>query len=274
VQSSAEAREDALLRFEHATALPMLVLALAIIPIIVVPLVVDLSPGALSALEAADWLIWAVFAGELTVRFILAPHKPRFLEHNLIDVAVVVIPFAQPLRLLRSIRVLRVARVARAGTYMARGVEEGRTVFSRENFSYALSVALIAVSGTAVLVWAVEREAPNSTIKTLPDALWWAVTTVSTVGYGDKYPVTPEGRIVAVVLMVLGIGLFGLIAATLSSFFIEEQNKGQFEELMRKMESLEARIASALPEEAPVREAESVVASEALTDADGTPLDD
>jgi voltage-gated potassium channel len=60
--------------------------------------------------------------------------------------------------------------------------------------------------------------------KVAEGALWWAVTTVSTVGYGDKYPVTPEDRIIAVVLMVLGIGLFGLIAATLLSFFIEEQH--------------------------------------------------
>ncbi len=241
---SVTAREEALNRFERMTAWPMLILALAIIPLIVVPLVVDLSPTAASSLLAADWLVWALFAIEFTVRIVLAPHKGRFLKHNVIDAVVVVVPMAQPLRILRSVRVIRVLRIARAGTYMARGAKEGRTLFSRENFSYAIVITFIALGGTSVLVWAAERDGTNPNIHSLPDAVWWAITTVSTVGYGDKYPVTPEGRAIAVVLMVLGIGLFGLIAATLSSFFVEQQHKGEFERLMEKMEFLELRLES------------------------------
>jgi voltage-gated potassium channel len=239
---SVEAREEALSRFERATAWPLLIMALAIIPIIVLPLVIDLSPAAQTSLTAADWMIWATFAIEYSIRLFLAPRKWPFLKHNVIDTLVVVVPFAQPLRLLRSARVLRLTRVARAGTYMARGAEEGRSLFSRENFSYAIAVTLLALGGASLLVWAVERQAPAANIKTLPDALWWAVTTVSTVGYGDRYPVTAEGRAIALVLMVLGIALFGVIAATLSSFFVEQQHKGEFAKLMEKIESLERRL--------------------------------
>jgi voltage-gated potassium channel len=237
-----EAREEALSRFERATAWPLLIMALAIIPIIVLPLVVDLSSAAQASLTAADWMIWATFAIEYSIRIFLAPRKWHFLKHNVIDTLVVVVPFAQPLRILRSARVLRLTRVARAGTYMARGAEEGRSLFSRENFSYAIAVTLIALGGAALLVWAVERQAPQANIRTLPDAIWWAVSTVSTVGYGDRYPVTAEGRAIAVVLMVLGIALFGVIAATLSSFFVEQQHKGEFAKLMEKIEGLERRL--------------------------------
>jgi voltage-gated potassium channel len=103
--------------------------------------------------------------------------------------------------------------------HLARGAEEGRSLFSRENFSYAIVISVLTLLGGSVLVYSVEHDAPGSTIKSLPDAVWWAITTISTVGYGDKYPVTPEGRAIAVVLMVLGIGIFALIAATLASFF-------------------------------------------------------
>jgi hypothetical protein len=116
----AESREEALANFERMTAWPLLILAMAIIPIIVAPLVVDLSPGALSALSAADWLIWAAFALDYIARFSITPRKGYFLTHHKIDLLVVAVPFAQPLRIIRSVRVLRVFRAGRAATYMGR----------------------------------------------------------------------------------------------------------------------------------------------------------
>jgi voltage-gated potassium channel len=247
-----------------------LILALAIIPLIVLPLAVDLSPQAESSLLAADWLIWALFAIEFTVRIVLAPRKGQFLRHNVIDAVVVVVPMAQPLRILRSIRVIRVLRIVRAGTYMARGAKEGRTLFSRENFSYAIVITFIALAGTSVLVWAAERDAgTTANIHSLPDAAWWAITTVSTVGYGDKYPVTPEGRAIAVILMVLGIGLFGLIAATLSSFFVEQQHKGDFDRLSEKLERLEAILGVRLEADGTAVELQSAPAAN-----DASPVED
>jgi voltage-gated potassium channel len=228
--------------FERKTAWPMLILAVAIIPIIVVPMVVDLSPGALSALKAADWLIWGAFAVDYIARFSIAPRKGHFLTHHKIDLLVVAVPFAQPLRLIRSVRVLRIFRAGRAATYVGRGVKEGRSLLSRENFSFAILITGLAILGGAALVYGLEKSDPHGSIKSLPDAIWWAITTVSTVG-SDKYPVTAEGRAIAVVLMVLGIGLVGLLAGTMASFFVEEQHKGQFAELLTKMEAIEMQLA-------------------------------
>ncbi len=251
---SPDARKEALARVERVTAWPLLILAVAIIPIIILPMVKDFSPAAQTSLTVADWLIWGIFAIEFTVRLVIAPLKRPFLAHNLIDVLVVVVPFAQPLRLLRSVRVLRLVRVGRAGTYLAESAKGGRSLFSRENFSYAMAVTLIALGGGALLVWGIEKHAPQANIKSFPDAIWWSITTVSTVG-GEKYPVTSEGRAVAVVLMVLGIGLVGLIAATLSSLFVEQEHNGEFTKLLEKIEGLERRLDGLVkPGEPPVQD--------------------
>jgi voltage-gated potassium channel len=246
-----EAREAAVRRFERTTAWPMLFLALAIIPIIVVPMVTHLSKQAEATLLAADWLIWAAFAIEYIVRAFLSPRKWHFFTHNLIDFVVVAVPFAQPLRLIRSLRLLRLARGSRVVAFAAKGAKEGRSLFSRENFSYALLVSFLAILGGAALVLSVERSVPNANIRSFPDAVWWAIVTVATVGYGDKYPVTAEGRAIAVVLMVLGIGLFGLIAATLSSFFVEQQNRGQLAAINKRLEAIEGALADRVAGQAP-----------------------
>jgi voltage-gated potassium channel len=245
VRLSAEAREEALHRIERATAWPMLFLAVAIIPIIVVPLVVKLSPRSTSLLLAADWLIWAAFAIEYIIRAFIAPRKWHFFSHNVIDFVVVAIPFAQPLRLLRSVRVLRVLRATRVAAFAGKGAKEGRALFSRENFSYAILVGSLAILGGAALVLVVEKDASTSNIRSFPDAIWWAISTVATVGYGDKYPVTAEGRAIAIVLMLLGIGLFGLIAATLSSFFVEQHTKNQLDEVVSRLEAIERALVEA-----------------------------
>ncbi len=238
----AQAREDALRKFERMTAWPLLVLAVAIIPIIVVPMVADPPPGARSALAAADWLIWAAFGVDYFVRFSIAPRKGYFLIHHKIDLLVVAVPFAQPLRIIRSVRVLRAFRAGKAVAYVGKGAQEAKSLLSRENFGFAILMTGLTVFGGAALVYGLERSNPNGSIKSMPDAIWWAITTVSTVG-SDKYPVTAEGRAIAVVLMVLGIGLVGLLAGTMASFFVGEQHKGQFAELLRKMEAIEMQLA-------------------------------
>jgi voltage-gated potassium channel len=235
-------REEALHRFERMMAWPLLILAVAIIPIIVVPMLADLSPGALSALKAADLLIWAAFAVDYIVRFSIAPRKSHFLTHHKLDLVVVAVPFAQPFRLIRSVRVLRVFRAGRAATYIGRGAQEARSLFSRENSGFAILMSGLIILGGAAVVYGLERSAPGTAIKSMPDAIWWAITTVSTVG-SDKYPVTAEGRAIAVVLMILGIGLVGLLAGTMASFFVEQQHKGQFAELLEKMEAIEMQLA-------------------------------
>lgn len=216
-------RSDALDRFERQTAIPMLVLSLAIIPLLVIPLIWNLSAGLEGTFFALDWILWGAFAVEYGIRLYLAPEKWAFIKRNKIDLLVVVIPFLRPLRVMRSARALRVLRAVRVVAFLARGMGAAKDVLTRHHLNYALAITMVAVFGAAFLVEAFERGAAGSNIQSLPDALWWAVSTVTTVGYGDSFPTTPAGRGVAVALMLLGIALFGFLAGNLASFFIEQK---------------------------------------------------
>jgi voltage-gated potassium channel len=92
-------------------------------------------------------------------------------------------------------------------------VKAVQVVLTRHKLGYTLLVAGAVTVGAGVIVAELERGAADSNITTVPEGLWWAVTTVTTVGYGDAFPVTPVGRAFAVVLMLVGVSLFGLLAA-------------------------------------------------------------
>lgn len=244
MRSSAEALE----RFERQTAWPMLVLSLAIIPLLVIPLVADLSPTVETTLFTLDWIIWALFAVEYGVRLYLAPAKGQFIRSNVIDLIVVVIPFLRPLRVVRSTRLLRLLSAARVGVFLARGLRATRVVLTRHHLGYTLLVVLFLTLGAGVAVWAVEAGRPTRNIDSIGDGLWWAITTLTTVGYGDEFPTSPLGRGMAVVLMLVGVGVFGLLAASLASFFLargrndEPESSPELREVLERLERIERRL--------------------------------
>jgi voltage-gated potassium channel len=175
-------------RFERLTAWPMLVLSILIIPLLVIPLALDLSPGVETTFLALDWFIWAAFALEYGIRLYLAPNRVAFFRRNLVDLALVVLPFLRPLRILRSARALRALRAVRVAVFLLRGARATGEVLTRHKLHYALLVTLFVVVGAAFLVEAVESGVTDSNISSIPDALWWAISTVTTVGYGTDFP--------------------------------------------------------------------------------------
>ena len=250
---------DALERFERQTALPMLVLSVLIVPLLLAPLILDLSPGAETSILVIDWMIWAAFAVEYRVRLYLAPRKWPFVKTNKIDLLVIFLPFLRPLRVVRSARALRLLRAARAVSLFGRALDAGREVLTRHKLNYALLVTGVVVIGSAGLVLTFEQGAPEANIDSFGDALWWAVTTVTTVGYGDTFPTTPGGRGVAAVLMLIGIGVFGLLAASLASYFVERDEGQHVDPRLQEMSDRLERIEALLLQqgEATIRERES-----------------
>lgn len=235
-------RKRAFEAVERATDLPMLVLSLAIIPLLVVPYFANFSPSVDRAFFAVDWLIWAVFAMELVVKTYLAPRRARYLIHNWFDVVFVAVPFLRPLRIVRSVRILRATRAARALSLFAKVGANGREIFSRHGLQYALLVGLVAIVGCATATFYFERDSGGN-IDSFGTALWWAATTVTTVGYGDTYPSTAEGRGVAVLLMLIGITLFSVVTANIAAFFIESDRRGPtLDDVMAKLEAIERRL--------------------------------
>lgn len=197
--------------WERRTDVPLLALALAFLiayawPILDPHLEQDLA----TFLRAVSWAVWAVFAIDLAIRLALAEDRLRYARRKWYDVALVLVPMLRPLRLLR---VLAFASIL---TRTLGGRLAGRVAV----YIAGTSIALIFLGGLAVLD--AERGAPGATITSYGDAIWWALVTTTTVGYGDFYPVTTEGRIIAAVLMVVGIALLGAVTGGVASWFVEQ----------------------------------------------------
>lgn len=169
---------------------------------------------------AAGWIetlmsaLWSLFVVDFLVRFVLAERRLRWLVHHVFDLATVALPFLRPLRVLRL--VVLVFTLQRAFGDALRG----RVV------AYTSGVAVVLVYVSSLAVLDVERGVAGANIVDFGDALWWAVATITTVGYGDQYPVTTVGRLIAVLLMVGGISLIGVITATVASWIVQRVSEG------------------------------------------------
>lgn len=220
-------------RFQRAAEWPMLVLALAFVGLLIVPRLVAVDN---EAVDLAMGIIWAVFAAEVIVLAFLAPSLRTMLREHWLDVLIVAAPFLRPLRLGRLLTVLR------AGGPTARALHAAATVAHRRGLQLYGAVTVALVSGGAILVWGLERTAPESNIETVGDALWWAVVTTTTVGYGDTFPVTAEGRAIAVFLMLVGIGLVGVTTANVAAYFVETEQSHELDELRDQLDRIEALL--------------------------------
>lgn len=229
------------LLWERRSQTPLLVLAVGFAVAYAVPIVApDAPPAAQRACLVTEWVVWSAFACDYLVRLILSPARKAFVRTHWMDLVAVLLPMIQPLRLLRLVSTLllvgRRARMApqiRLTTYVAGAV-----------------VGLLMFGSLAVL--SVEREAPGGNIKNLGDALWWSVTTMTTVGYGDHSPTTGLGRLLAVGLMLSGIALLGVVTANIAAWFIsrferddraEREHTAAIAELAAEVRALRAEVA-------------------------------
>lgn len=240
-------REELLHRFEDLTEWPLLLLALAMIPLLVVPLVADVSDATNTAIETSLWIIWAVFLVELSVRTYLAERRVEYLARHWYDVLIVAVPFLRPLRIIRSARAIRLVRLVRVAPVAVRAWASAHAILRHRGLQYVLLFGVIVILASAGVVMLFERD--QGPIDDYGTALWWAITTMTTVGYGDVVPVTPEGKGVAVVLMLVGIAFFSWVTANVAAFLVEfgggddEEHRGvTTNDLMLKLESLENEI--------------------------------
>ncbi|MEU7277426.1 potassium channel family protein [Streptomyces sp. NPDC045431] len=228
-------------RWEARTQAPLLGLAVAFGVAYAIPIVApDAAPWVHQSCLVVEWVVWGAFAVDYVVRLVLAPERWLFVRRHPLDLAAVLLPLIQPLRLLRLVStLLLVGRRARMApqitltTYVAGAV-----------------VGLMMFGSLAVLH--VERDAPDGNIKTLGDAVWWSFTTMTTVGYGDHAPTTGLGRVLAVGLMLSGIALLGVVTANIAAWFIsrferddaeERRQTALLEALTQEVKDLRAEVA-------------------------------
>ncbi|MFI7009671.1 potassium channel family protein [Streptomyces sp. NPDC050145] len=213
--------DSALARWERRTAG---VLAAASLLFLASYAVLVLGPGLPGAVRdlclAVTCAAWAVFAADYVVRRRLSGQRwPRFVRTHWLDTVVLLLPLLRPVRIVRAYE-----RVKR---------RHGRPRFALHArvMLYAGVSTLLLGFAASLAVYQQERDAPGATIQTFGDAVWWACTTVSSVGYGDMAPVTPVGRLVAVGLMGCGLALLGAVVGSFSSWLLqvfarEDENGG------------------------------------------------
>jgi voltage-gated potassium channel len=182
---------------------PLDLLALATLWIVLVP-PGDFGDASTIAL-AVRLALSAVYAVDMTIRVVLAERHWRYLRSNPLGVVVVAFP---PVRVVFSLRLIR-------------------SVFRRGNLERFLLAAAVLVLNGALIVDLVERHAKGSNIHTLGQSVWWAITTVSTVGYGDYYPVTGAGKVTASLIMAIGILTLAVITAQVASTFFDQSTRGE-----------------------------------------------
>jgi len=232
--------QDAYDRFSAAVELPMTVLALLWLPVLIVPLVAKLPPDLSETFAVVDYTVWAAFAVEYLVKLYLSPSRRHFVVHHVVDLLVIVLPMLRPLRALRLLRVLSLGRIA---LVLAEAIKRARSLLTHRGLHFVLLAVLIFILAGAGVVYSAERHQAGSNIHNYGDGLWWAIVTVTTVGYGDKYPVTALGRGVAVVLMVVGVSLIGVLTATVASYFVGQEKEDRIVKLDKRLDHIETLLA-------------------------------
>jgi voltage-gated potassium channel len=209
-------------------------------PLIVVALIFGIGYAYQVLAEPVGWeqlacqvlavVCWLIFVVDYLARLWLTVDRPRWFARNMLSLLVVALPVLRPLRLVRLLTLLTVFQRA-AGTAL-----RGRVVL------YVAATTTLLVFVSSLAVFDAERYAPGALIQSYGDALWWACVTVTTVGYGDMYPVTLEGRCIAVAMMVCGIALIGSVTATIASWLVDRVAEREEAETTSQVEALSAQV--------------------------------
>ncbi|MCX6396564.1 MAG: potassium channel family protein [Propionibacteriales bacterium] len=197
--------------WERRSEVPLLLLATAFLVAYAWPVLdPSVSRDLRTTLNVCSWAVWTAFAIDFAIRIALTDRRSEYVRRHWYDVALIALPMLRPLRLLRLLALARVLNRSAAGNLIGQVT------------TYVVGSALMAVVLGSIAVLDVEQDADGANITSFGDALWWAATTVTTVGYGDRFPVSTSGRLIAVALMLVGIALVGAITAAVAAWMIEQ----------------------------------------------------
>ena len=162
-----------------------------------------------SVLDLVQWISWIAFAGDLAYGIYTSDNWKKYLRKHPLDVLAVTLPFLRPLRVLRVI------------SFGALALEKVALARSMAVTAKVIVTTLFLTYIAAVQMTIFERDADGANIKNFGDGIWWAFVSVTTVGYGDKYPVTAAGKLLAVALLILGVSLLATITASVATSFMQ-----------------------------------------------------
>lgn len=196
----------------------ILISSLAFTAVILV--IIDLSDGLLPWQLQLDRFILAVFTFDYLARLLVAKDRLAFARSNICDL-IAIIPLHtlfRAFKIFRTTSLLKLVKLPRLFAFLYRPLKKAKVFFNTNGFKYVLFVTALLIMIGGILIHFAEN-------MSLSDGIWWAFVTATTVGYGDISPHTFYGRIIAMILMLMGIGLIGTVTSTITSYFLRENRK-------------------------------------------------
>lgn len=221
----------------------LFILILSILSIInIVLLLLPFNEASKEAVHVINLLLSIIFMGDFTYRLLNSKSKSYYFFKDLgwLDL-LGSIPFGIA-RLFRLFRIFRAAKTIRQYGFQNMLNEFNSERAQSALLSVSLFIILVLEAGSSLIV-AVEHQNPDANITTGGDALWWAFVTITTVGYGDEYPITPIGRVIGILVMIAGVGLFGVFTGFLANFFLTPRRKRKQVSQANKKAELETKLA-------------------------------
>jgi voltage-gated potassium channel len=220
----------------------ILILSVLLLGALAADTLFELPTEVRNVIQVADTAVCVILLVDFFARLYRAESKLAFLKWGWIDF-IASVPNLDVLRWGRLVRVLRVIRLLRGVRAVHRVL---KMMLDNRMQGGAVSLGLMAfllVTFSSVSILVVERQ-EGANIKSAEDAIWWSIATITTVGYGDKYPVTTEGRVIGIVLMVCGVGMFAALSGLVASVFLggQERKCGELETILARLERIEAKL--------------------------------
>ena len=234
-QLSNEEREALVSRIEKKTEVLMFTLVVIMIATLILPLVIKLDSKYIFLFEIIDWIIWAIFFVELSVRLYIAPKRSSYLRKNWLDVLVVVLPF------MRVFRIFRVLRFARILTVFSKFTQKLKNILSQHGFHYVVVVFIGVIFIGTILIYYFDQGTALG-IKNMAESLWLVITIAFSGGFGDIFPATTEAKTITILVIIVGNVLVSYFTASLASYFAEKDQDIEQERIEKKLNELNKNI--------------------------------
>ncbi|CZF81074.1 pH-gated potassium channel KcsA [Grimontia celer] len=216
----------------------VLVLSVFVVLSLMVEILFPLSAETRQILLYVDTLICGVFFIDFVQQFRAAESKLQYMKWGWLDL-ISCIPLMDVNQFARILRVVRLVRAIKSISMITHAITENK---ASSSLHFLIATSLIMMVFGSIYVLSLERGMPGANIQTAADAFWWTFITITTVGYGDFYPVTLEGRIVAIMLITMGVGMFGSFTAVFASWLIAEPKETKSVALEVEVQSLRKEI--------------------------------
>ncbi|NPV49706.1 MAG: potassium channel family protein [Candidatus Methanofastidiosum sp.] len=225
-------------KLERYFEIPMIIFGILVLPVLYIQMT-STNPLLRSIAFVIDVLIWLAFLIEFVTLISVTKDKKRYVKTNWLNLAIIVLSPPLPLRALpgfEALRIIRVLRVLRVFVVLSRGTKGFKKFYAKNSINYVLYLTVILVFICGFIFSIFEKG------KSFFDGIWWAIETVSTVGYGDIAPLTPAGRALGIVLIFLGIGFMSMLTAAISAYFVEKDSNREMKQILEKLDKLSKEL--------------------------------